>query len=249
MNSVEIQGSEAADMRNFKTTHRVIATIIVIVTLYLSVTGLMIQLVDLRSIFTRAPADDPNVEAMREAADGPGNYAVLAAKDYAAPALPQGADLVGMLSRTMRSARLTVGDIPLRYVELRMVDGKAVGIVESAGRLAQFDALTGQIISAGTPPRVARPQTSQFHQSPRNMFKVLHRMTLFGNYALLINVVVGVGLIAMLVTGIVMYFKLLSQRKRNGSSGVFWVAAKARRKTGSALCIAGLAWLPPCSSW
>jgi uncharacterized iron-regulated membrane protein len=197
--------------------------VIVIVTLYLSATGTMIQLVDLRSIFTHAPADDPNVEAMREAADGPGNYAVISPKDYTAPALPQGVDLQGLLSRVMQSARMTVGGIPLRYVELRMAGGKPVGIVESAGRLAQFDAITGQIISAGPPPRPTAPPVSQFHQSTRNMFKVLHRMTLFGNYALFINVIVGVGLITMIVTGLVMYFKMLAARRKSGPSGLFWV--------------------------
>ena len=210
-------------MQKFRTIHRTVMVVIVLVTLYLGATGTMIQLVDLRSIFTHAPADDPNVEAMREAADGPGNYAVIAPKDYTASALPQGVDLEGLLSRVMQSARMTVGDVPLRYVELRMADGKPVGIVESAGRMARFDAVSGQIISAGPPPRPTAPPVSQFHQSPRNMFKVLHRMTLFGNYALFINVIVGVGLVTMIVTGLAMYFKMLAARRKSGSSGLFWV--------------------------
>ena len=216
-------------MQKFRAVHRLVMLVIVIVVVYLGATGTMIQLVDLRSIFTHAPADDPNVEAMREAADGPGNYAVIAPKDYTAPALPQGSDFAAMLARTMQSVRLTVGDTPLRYVELRMADGKPVGIVESAGRLAQFDAQTGQIISSGPVPRPARAPVSQFHQSTRNMFKVLHRMTLFGNYALFINVIVGVGLFIMIVTGLVMYFKMLAARRKSGSSNLFWTREGANK--------------------
>lgn len=209
-------------MQKLRATHRIVTVVIVAVTVYLSTTGTTIQLIDLHSIFTKAPADDPNVEAMREDYFGPGSYAVIGVKDYTAAALPQGADLQAMLAQTMQSARLTVGQIPLRFVELRMAGQEPVGIVESGGRLAEFDAQSGQIISAGPPPRPVRPPVSQFHQSPRNMFKVLHRMTLFGNYALFINVIVGLGLFVMIITGIVMYFKMLGSRRRGGRTGPFW---------------------------
>jgi uncharacterized iron-regulated membrane protein len=182
----------------------------------------MIQLIDLRSIFTKAPADDPNVEAMWEDYYGPGGYAIIAPKDYTAPAFSTDADLHAMLAQTMQSARLTAGQIPLQYVELRYADGKPVGIVSASGRLAEFDAVNGQIISSGPIPRPARPAISQFHQSPRNMFKVLHRMTLFGNYALIINVIVGLGLFVMIVTGILMYFTMLSRRRKAGKGSPFW---------------------------
>lgn len=209
-------------MQKTRATHRMVTLIIVVVTTYLAATGTMIQLIDLRSIFTHAPADDPNVEAMHEDYYGPGGYAVIGPKDYAAPALAEGADLQAMLTRTMQSARLTAGPIPLQYVELRMADGKPVGIVSASGRLAQFDAQTGQIISAGPPPPPVRPQVTQFHQSPRNMFKVLHRMTLFGNYALFINVITGIGLFVMIITGILMYFRLLGARRKVGRANPFW---------------------------
>jgi uncharacterized iron-regulated membrane protein len=103
-----------------------------------------------------------------------------------------------------------------------MAGGKPVGIISASGRLAQFDAQNGQIISAGPPPPPARAPVSQFHQSPRNMFKVLHRMTLFGNYALFINVIVGLGLFVMIVTGIIMYFKMLGGRMKAGKANPFW---------------------------
>src|SRR5579863_9343036 len=156
-------------MRFLRATHRLVTVVIVAVTLYLATTGTMIQLIDLRSILTKAPASDPNVMAMHEAFDGPGNYAVRTVRDYTAPALPANADFAGMLSRTMESARLTVNNIPLRYVELRMADNKPVGIVESAGRLAEFDATTGQIITTGPSART----DSDSPDSQRNTWKHL----------------------------------------------------------------------------
>ena len=205
-------------MRFLRATHRLVTVVIVAVTIYLAFTGSMVQLIDLRSIFTKAPASDPNVMAMREAFDGPGNYAVRTVKDYTAPALPANADLAGMLSRTMESARLTVENTPLRYVELRMADSQPVGIVESAGRLAEFDATTGQIVATGPSARTD-PDSPD---SQRNTWKHLHRMTVFGQNALYINVVVGVGLSIMIVTGLIIYFKMLSGRSRSTASSPFW---------------------------
>lgn len=205
-------------MRYLRATHRLVMVVIVAVTLYLSFTGTMIQLIDLRSIFTHAPASDPNVIAMREAFDGPGSYEVRTVKDYTAAALPQNADYDAMLSRTMESARLTVGNLPLRYVEFRMADATPAGVVESGGRMAQFNALNGEIISSG-PSRRTDPDSPP---SERNTWKHLHRMTTFGNNALFINVIVGLGLGVMIVTGLIIYFKMLSGRSRSTASNPFW---------------------------
>jgi hypothetical protein len=205
-------------MKFYRAFHRLVALVIVLVTLYLAATGTMIQAIDLHSIFTKAPASDPNVMAMREAFDGPGQYAVREVKDYTAQALPANADLEGMLAVTMQSARLTVGTTPLRYVELRMAEDKPVGIVESAGRLAEFDATTGQIVKTGLSART----DSDSPESERNTWKHLHRMTSFGQKALYINVVVGVGLVAMIITGLVLYFRMLYGRPKSMPVSPFW---------------------------
>jgi len=42
-------------------------------------------------------------------------------------------------------------------------------------------------------------------------------MTLFGNYALFINVIVGVGLVTMIVTGLAMYFRCCSAQEKRSS--------------------------------
>jgi len=211
-------------MQYFRTAHRIAATLIVIVTLYLSVTGLMIQGVDLRTLFHHAPASDPNIMAIRESFDGPADYQVIGVPDYTAPALQASADLNFMLQTVMRSARATLGDRPVRYVELRMLDGKPAGQVESEGEYVLFDGLTGQLLSRGS-SRSGEQRTP----SIRNNIKWYHRMTIFGNWVLFINVMVGIGLVVMILTGIALYWKMWRTRKQIGSSGLFWVGGDWKR--------------------
>src|SRR5579872_5234820 len=109
-----------------RTVHRLVTLVVAAFTLYLGCTGTLIQLIDLRSLFTHASPFDPNVKAMREAFDGPGDYAVLATADHVAQPLPVGADLQTMLSTAVKGAHAALGAAPLRFVELRMADGRPV---------------------------------------------------------------------------------------------------------------------------
>jgi len=61
-------------------------------TLYIGVTGLIIQSIDLRAIASHAAATDPEMMAIQESIDGSGNYEVIAPADYAAAALPANFD-------------------------------------------------------------------------------------------------------------------------------------------------------------
>ena len=71
-----------------RTVHRIVSVFVVLVTLYLGVTGTLIQLIDLQTLFRHAPATDPEMMALREDKDGPGDYAVLGTREYTAAALP-----------------------------------------------------------------------------------------------------------------------------------------------------------------
>ncbi len=203
-----------------RTIHRVVTVFVVAFTLYLGLTGSLIQLIDLRSLVTQASAFDPNVRAMRESFDGPGAFQVIATADHVAPALPPGADLDAMLATTVKAARAEIGDAPLRFVELRMADGKPVGQVRTAKPVLRFDAVTGQAMGLAPPGLDEdRPPPSQ-----RNSLKGLHRMTVFGNAALWINVAVAAALAVMIVTGAIMYVKLVRGRAKLERKGLFWVA-------------------------
>ena len=204
---------------SLRTIHRLITLFVVAFTLYLGCTGALIQLIDLRSLFTHAPAADPNVMAMREAFDGPGDYQVIATADHVAAPLPASADLDAMLATTVKAARGALGEAPLRSVELRMADGKPVGQVRSDKPVLRFDALTGAAL--GLAPRV---RDDSHPASQRNTFKELHRMTTFGDAALWINIFVSVALATLIVTGSVMYVKLVLGRARLDRRGLFWIA-------------------------
>jgi hypothetical protein len=198
--------------------HRVITLFVVIVTLYLGVTGTLIQLVDLRSVLTHAPADDPNMEAMRESGNGPGAFQVISNPDYTGAALPGDLNLESSFSKVLGAVRSIDSSAALAYVEMRMIDGKPVGQVMAGRQLQRFDALRGELV----PGQFAEYKINQSPDSERNTVKRLHRMTAIGDWTLWINVVVGVALLMLIFTGLWMYFQLYAARARAKRPAVFW---------------------------
>ncbi len=204
--------------------HRIVGTIILVFTLYFGVTGSTVQLIDLRTIASHAAATDPDMLAIRESIDGTPNYAVIEPTDYAAAALPEGFDFNSALSRVLKSARLSVGDsAPLKFLELRVVDGKPVGLVQVGDpvgdHIVRFDLATG-----GSLPSV--PELPRGRQTPslRGKAKSWHRLNALGDPNVWLNALVGIGLFVMIVTGLVMYFQLLRARRRAGLNAIFWSA-------------------------
>lgn len=156
--------------------HRTITVFATIVALYLAVTGTLIQLVDLHTLFIHAPASDPDMQAIRESIDGPPNYQVIATGDYDAAVFPASLDLSASLHTVLHSVRTAVGDAPMRYLELRMVDGQPVGRASIRGQLLRVDAASGNAL-----PRMAEaPLATAYPPSQRNSMKWYHRMTPFG---------------------------------------------------------------------
>ncbi len=201
-----------------RTVHRVVSLFVVLVTLYLGVTGTLIQLIDLRTLARHAPATDPEMMAIREDKDGPDDFAVLETAEYTAPALPADFDYQGALPRLVDAAHAALGKAPVDFAEMRMLEGGPIGRVRSGQQLLRFDFATGQALVSPVPRRErAAPST-------RNTIKWLHRMTTFGDWALWINPAVGIALGVFVVTGVVMYWQLLSARKRIKRPQWFWVA-------------------------
>jgi uncharacterized iron-regulated membrane protein len=200
--------------------HRIVGTIILAFTLYFGVTGLIIQLIDLRAIASDAAATDPEMLAIRESIYGTSNFAVIEPTDYAAAALPEGYVFSTALSNVLRSARLSVGaSTPLKFLELRVIDGKPIGLVQAADRLVRFDPATGALLANPPARPPARPAAS-LHQRVKDW----HRLTVLGHLMSWLNALVGIGLFVMIVTGLVLYFHLLRARKRAGLNAIFWSA-------------------------
>ena len=201
-----------------RTVHRITSLFVVLVTLYLGITGTLVQLIDLRTLIRHVPATDPDMMAIREDKDGPDDFAVLGTAEYTAPSLPASFDYQAALPRLIDAARASLGSGALDYAEMRMSEGGAIGLVQSGQQLLRYDFATGQ--SRTSPePRRERPMTSL-----RNEIKHIHRMTTFGDWALWINPIVGVALGLFVVTGVVMYWQLLSARQRIKRPQWFWRA-------------------------
>jgi hypothetical protein len=204
-------------MRSLRAVHRIVTVAIVFFTLYLACTGTLIQLIDLRTIFEHKPATDANTRAMREGFDGPGGFQVISPADYTASPLSKSANPFDMLAAVLNSARAEVGNSTLRYLELRVVDGKPVGQIDSDGTLLRFDAATGAFLG-----KISVVHEDATPDSERNTVKYLHRMTEFGNWALWINVIVGTGLAVLIVTGVWMYTRLFASRAVTQRRNPFW---------------------------
>lgn len=219
--------------KGIRPIHRIIGTVIMLFTLYIGVTGTIIQTIDLKAIASHAAATDPEMQAIRESIDGTGNFSVIAPTDYAAPALPADYDFNAAVANVIKSARASIGaDAAVKYVELRMANGKPVGYVQS-DKMVTVDPATGSILpNPPGRPRGGRPMS--LHQK----FKDLHRASaLLSDKWEFVNALIGIGLFGMIVTGLVLYFQLLRTRKRAGLNQVFWSAGGWWRSTHRAVSI------------
>ena len=84
--------------------HRIVGSILLAFTSYFAVTGSIVQLIDLRTIASRAAATDPDMMAIRESLDGTPNYEVIQPTDYAAAALPESYDFNTALLNVLKAA-------------------------------------------------------------------------------------------------------------------------------------------------
>ena len=141
---------------NVRPIHRILGSIILLFLLYFAVTGTMIQLVDLRAILSHAPATDSEMVQVREGINGPTNFVVIQATDYAAAPLPDTFDFNAALATTLRSAHEAAGDgMALNFVELREAANKPIGVVRIGDKTLRFDATTGQPLANGAQRRGA----------------------------------------------------------------------------------------------
>lgn len=209
-----------------RTLHRVVSLFVVLFTLYLGVTGTLIQLIDLHTLYGHAPATDPDMRAIREGFDGPDGFVVIGTADYSAPALPAGFDMGEALRRVVAAAQPQLGDLPWSYAEIRMTDRQPIGRIQSGKRLFQLNFRTGSS-SLGPAPA---PEPSVV-PSLRNTIKHFHRMTFeaadtakspLGIWPLWISPFVGLALVLFVISGLVMYFQMLSARRRIRKPGWFW---------------------------
>ncbi len=212
-------------MEKLRSSHRIAGIIVLTVLVYLSITGLMVQSIDLRQIFlTHTEPVDPDIQSMLERQGG--EFNILTPADKFAQALPSTLDANAALDSVVKSARATLGAAPLRFVELRMFAGRLIGSVQTSQLNASYDVATGSLLRQ-SPVQPLRPVTSI--DRLRYQIKAYHRLTVLGNWALWINVVAGVVLFIMIFTGIALYLRMWRERKRQGLSGFVWVGGQGKK--------------------
>ncbi len=212
---------------------------IVLFTLFLAVTGIIIQVIDLDVILTHAPADNVNVRSMREAFDGPGAYQVRHTQDYLAPALPSGFAYSDALARNLPVLRKAAAGAPFSFLEFRMADGHPVAVAGVGEGHIAVDAASATVTAQTGKDEVE----SQSPDSQRNDWKHLHRMTSFGDGALIINVLVSAGLLTLIVTGLWIYVTLAKQRRKIKKPILYWSAGGTWRALHRTVSLFAAVWL------
>jgi uncharacterized iron-regulated membrane protein len=203
--------------------HRVGGLIASLLMLYLAVTGATMQVLDLHAILTRAPQSDATVESMDEGRYGPAQFAVIQNSDFDAPPLPAGFDIATGLATVLQAAHEQAnhagGLAPMAWVELRMADGIPIGQVMLGSRLVAFNALTAD-------PVVPVPSKGlALDDSLRQTIKYFHRFWSHGTGdvpGVYFELLSGLIMWSLLITGLSMYFKLLRTRSHQGRSQLFW---------------------------
>ena len=208
-------------MRRF---HRFLAVLAVFLGLYVAGTGTFLQAIDLKTLISDAPDSNADLRAIREGRDGPPNFQVRVDADYDAQALPTDFDFDAATTAVVQAARQVTGGAPLAFVELRMKDARPVGRVASDGKLLSFDAASGAVlVGPADAPKLKLPPGGG-RPALRNTVKNIHRMTAYGDIGAFSFMAVAVIMCAMVVSGLVLYFRLLSARLKMDRPGLFWSA-------------------------
>ncbi len=213
-----------------RTFHRILAILTVVVMLFLGVTGSSIQAIDLYTLHTHTPQADPVVLSMNEGRWGNGELAAITVNDLDAPALPQDFNYDQAFQTTLQAMRAQAPDAAPNYAEVRMKDGIPVGQVRLGRDVKAFDVQTGAAVEAlvGTTSR-----TANLPRTWRQKLKEIHRFwgaqweSVWGRRdvpGVWFELVAGLLLWTLIITGLVMYFQLLKARQKLKKPQLFWVA-------------------------
>ncbi len=192
--------------------HRWLGAVVGLLLLYLGVSGTVVQMIDLATILRHAPARAPDMIAMRESIDGPGNYAVIVAADDDAAPLPPGYDAIAALTRGFAAT----GGRKVSWLELRMAGGQPVVQAQVGEQEQRYAAISGSRLADPPPP--PHGQQSSNHLSAKNW----HRLHALGDGILWLNALAGIALGAMVLLGLVVWYRLYRARYRMGRTALFW---------------------------
>ncbi|MBC2666315.1 PepSY domain-containing protein [Novosphingobium flavum] len=220
-----------ADMR---TVHRVLSFLACLLMLYMGVTGTLIQSIDLGKLLTGTPESDATMQSINEGKFGGSAYSITSVSDWSGAPLPENVDVAKGIATTLAAFHAAEPKFEPMMVELRMVEGRVVGQVgfkdpamvppkrrERRASLAvrAYDVETGAAVSPADitpamPPRSTRQALKEWHRFWKDSDKP-------GVYA---EFLTGLVMSTLIFTGIVMYFRLLRQRRKMKRAELFWSA-------------------------
>ena len=235
-----------------RTVHRVLSLIAVVLLLYVGVTGTLIQLLDLTAIVTGKPESDPTMQSMNEGKFGNNIYSAVTLADWHGAALPGNIDVAKGYATALAAFHRAKPDVVPAFVELRMIDGRAVGQVawpdphgtpDPRRRGVPLSALAFDAVT-GAPSRTTDLRGAFPGPSWRQSLKQWHRCWgpgFFGTRdtpGVYIEVVTGIGMWVLIITGLVMYFRLLKQRRKIKRPQLFWMNQDLWRSLHRGLALA-----------
>lgn len=206
--------------------HRLCAILLFPLLAYVVFTGAGIQTADMVALVSHAPETDPDMLMMRQHINGTDNYSVVSAPDYTAPVLPPNLDYVATIQKAAALGRMSAPGSALRLVEIRAAEGHVAGHVQMDSRHLLFDLETGRPLPSTDLPPAPPPRN---FSAPRASFKFFHRFNYLGQFGTALDLLAGVGLSVLLVTGLVQYARLYQARSRMKPSGLFWRGGTAWR--------------------
>jgi uncharacterized iron-regulated membrane protein len=198
-----------------RTVHRWIMLPFVIVLAYLAVTGLGMQGIDILALLMPGAGWSQEIASIREGPEGPPFFTGMAPPTRAANDLPVPA-LATQLSAGIAAARAAAPEAAITSVELRELDGTPQAVVTLAGTRRRT-----LLIDTGT-GAVSPPEAENNARSLHDSVKAWHRGNIIGTAGIWINALTGVALLVLCVTGVVLYFRMLAQRKKIGRTGLLW---------------------------
>lgn len=165
---------------------------------------------------------------------GPPNFRVQSAIDYDSSSLANDFNFGSALAHTATLARSTAPDSELRFVEVRSVRGRPIGHARMNSEDLAFDLDTDARLSGAA---FLQPQPSAEPPSLRQTFANLHRPKTLGTIDAWNNLIAGLFIVELLVSGLIQYRRLWKVRGENNWRSLLWCSADRLRSVHRGLAL------------
>jgi hypothetical protein len=235
-----------------RTVHRVVSAIAFLFMLYVGTTGTLIQTLDLTAMLSGRSESDPTMQSMNEGKFGNGFYSAVTLGAWGGAALPANVDVPGGFATALAAFHRAKPRVTPAFVEMRVVDGQVVGQVAYPDPNAPPDprrrgtpmSALAFVAATGAPVKASDVRGAYPGPSWRQSLKQWHRFwgpDFFGTRdapGVYVELLVGVTMWVLIVTGLVMYFRLLKQRRKIKRPQLFWTTRDRWRSLHRAVALA-----------